>query len=102
ATASNMFMRMIGSTLGAALLGGILNTQLNRYLSDEGAHLGQALSTDSANSVLDSSVTSDMSQEALDVLGNGLDFALHSVYWGVFAFAIITLILTIFLPNPEK
>ncbi|HLQ96957.1 MAG TPA: MDR family MFS transporter [Pseudogracilibacillus sp.] len=102
ATASNMFMRMIGSSLGAALLGGVLNTQLNRYLGNEDSELGQELSANSANTVLDSSVTSNMSEEALDLLKEGLDMALHGVYWGIFVFAVITLVLTIFLPKMKK
>lgn len=102
ATASNMFMRMIGSSLGAALLGGILNSQLKSYLSQNGAHLGQSLSINSANSILDSSTKSQMSEKTLHILENGLTHALHGVYWGVFAFAVVTLLLTIFLPKSGK
>src|SRR5699024_6322346 len=101
-TSSNMFMWMICSSLGAALLGGVLNTQLNRYLGNEDSELGQELSANSANTVLDSSVTSNMSEEALDLLKEGLDMALHGVYWGIFVFEVITLVLTIFLPKMKK
>ena len=34
ATAANMFMRNLGNTIGAALLGGILNNRLAHYLSE--------------------------------------------------------------------
>lgn len=102
ATASNMFMRMIGSSLGAALLGGILNSQLKSYLSQKGTHLSQSLSVNSANSILDSSTKSDMSEKTLHLLTDGLSHALNGVYWGVFAFAVVTLLLTIFLPKPGK
>ena len=36
ATATNMFMRNVGSTVGAALLGGILNSQLLAFYSSKG------------------------------------------------------------------
>src|SRR5699024_733723 len=60
ATASNMFMRMIGSSLGVALLGGVLNTKLDRYLQKEGEQLDQTITADSANTILDSATTSTM------------------------------------------
>src|SRR5699024_607875 len=82
ATASNMFMRMIGSSLGAALLGGVLNTKLSYFLGKESTELTQDLSTDSANTVLDSSVTSNMSDRAIALLEKGLAVALNSVFWG--------------------
>lgn len=102
ATASNMFMRMIGSSLGAALLGGVLNTKLSYFLGKESTELTQDLSTDSANTVLDSSVTSNMSDRAIALLEKGLAVALNSVFWGIFIFAVITLVLTIFLPQKES
>src|SRR5699024_11460158 len=74
--ASNMFMRMIGSSLGAALLGGILNAQLNGYLQKEGEQIDQTITADSANTILDSATTSAMSQETLDILENGLSYSL--------------------------
>src|SRR5699024_7003827 len=35
ATAANMFMRTMGSALGAALLGGILNGRINTYIEQK-------------------------------------------------------------------
>ena len=95
-------MRMIGSSLGAALLGGILNTQLNEYLQKEGEQIDQTITADSANTILDSATTSAMSQETLDILENGLSYSLQAVFWGVCAFAIITFVLTIFLPKSKS
>src|SRR5699024_3322417 len=98
ATASNMFMRMIGSSLGAALLGGVLNTKLSYFLGKESTELTQDLSTDSANTVLDSSVTSNMSDRAIALLVYGLAVSLISVFYVFFMFAVTTLVLTILLP----
>lgn len=102
ATASNMFMRMIGSSLGAAMLGGILNSQFKGFLIASGASLDESVSVDTANILLDDAGANRFSGEQLEVLQEGLAYALHGVYWGVFAFAIVTLCLTVFLPKPDK
>src|SRR5699024_9575853 len=102
ATASNMFMRMIGSSLGAALLGGILNAQLNEYLQKVGWQIDETIIVDFANTILESDKTIAMSQEILDILENGLSYSLHAVFWGVCTFAIITFVLTIFLPKSKS
>lgn len=102
ATASNMFMRMIGSSLGAALLGGILNSKLKRYLADNGEQLDQPISVNAANSILDQSTTSDMSEQTLSILKDGLTHSLNGVYWGLLAFAVVTLVVTAFLPKPRN
>src|SRR5699024_4037434 len=102
ATASNMFMRMIGSSLGPALLGGILNAQLNGYLQKEGEQIDQTITADSANTILDSATTSAMSQESWDILENGLTHSMLAVVWEVCDYAIITFALTIFLSKSNS
>ncbi|MDY0404866.1 MDR family MFS transporter [Virgibacillus sp. 179-BFC.A HS] len=100
ATASNMFMRMLGSALGAAILGGILNTRMKDYLSDKGASLGQNITVNNANELL--AGNSHLPAKAMHLLENALSHALHSVYEAVFIFAVVTLVLTIFLPKPQR
>ncbi|MDU0201006.1 hypothetical protein ACYEXS_33595 [Paenibacillus sp. MAH-36] len=56
-TASNMFMRLLGSSVGAALLGGILNFRFKRFVLSSDNPLGNAVSINSINQVLDSSKT---------------------------------------------
>ena len=99
ATASNMFMRMIGSALGAALLGGILNSRLKQYLADNGEQLNEPISINTTNTILNHSTSKDMSEQTLHILKNGLTHSLHGVHWGLFAFAAVTLVVTIFLPK---
>lgn len=102
ATASNMFMRMVGSSLGVALLGGILNSRMKNYLTQQGVSLDQSLSVDSVNTILDDSTTHHMSEQAMDILESGLTYALEGVYWGVFIFAAVTFIFTVFLPKSDE
>jgi len=101
ATASNMFMRMIGSSLGAALLGGVLNSKLTSYLMENDADFDPSISASSINSVLDSSYSDNINPHTLSILENGLAHSLNSVYWAVFVFALVTLVLTMFLPKTD-
>ncbi|MDQ0340098.1 EmrB/QacA subfamily drug resistance transporter [Caldalkalibacillus uzonensis] len=103
ATSSNMFMRLLGGTIGAALLGGILNSRMIRYLETEGA--SQVLpegDIDFTNVLLDPETMASMSPESIDVLQSGLTIALNDVYWGVSLFALASLVLVFYLPNRVK
>ncbi|OAS86628.1 MDR family MFS transporter [Metabacillus litoralis] len=100
ATATNMFMRNVGSTIGAALLGGILNSRLLSYLSSHDA--GEEMNLDSATTLLNNSERSSLNDESRQLLKQGLEYALHDVYWVVFSFALLSFILILFLPKKEK
>ncbi|OEH94248.1 MDR family MFS transporter [Bacillus solimangrovi] len=100
ATASNMFMRNLGSALGAALLGGILNSRLHAYIQNSG--LGSELSINDTNVLLDAKQRAQMSEQMKSVLQEGLTISLHTVYWGVFLFACISFFLVIFMPISDK
>ncbi|MCZ8517746.1 MDR family MFS transporter [Paenibacillus filicis] len=99
ATASNMFMRLLGSSVGAALLGGVLNMRFKSFLSSADNPLGKAVSMNSIDQLLNSAGPHPMPANELHVVQHGLTIALHSVYWGVFALAIVTMIGTFFLPK---
>ncbi|MGM7720143.1 MDR family MFS transporter [Metabacillus sp. Hm71] len=100
ATATNMFMRNVGSTIGAALLGGILNSRLLSYLSSKGVK--EELNLDSATTLLESSERTSLSAESKGLLQQGLEFALHDVYFVVFGFALLSFAFILFLPKNEK
>ncbi len=100
ATASNMFMRMMGSAIGAALLGGVLNSQLKQFIHKKGVE--DQLSVDSANRLLDRNHSTELPAHALALLKEGLTAALHNVYLGVFAFAVLSFLLILFLPKNPK
>ena len=84
ATASNIFSRNLGSTLGATLLGGVLNVSL----------VGRA-NLDQVRDLLDHpgvSIGGDMVRRAL---GD----ALHVTFWAVFAAAVGTLLVALLVPR---
>jgi EmrB/QacA subfamily drug resistance transporter len=97
ATASNMFMRTLGSTIGAAFLGGILNSKLKGYIGDNGAT--DIITVDSTNLLLNAEQRNNLSLSVRNILQEGLTLALNHVYVTVLIFAIISFILILFLPK---
>ena len=89
ATASNIFSRNLGSTLGATLLGAVLNFRL--------AHPGgrAAVSSDQLRLLLDQP---DSLGTTVETVRGVLAHALHITFWGVFAVALLTLILSLLVP----
>src|SRR5690606_37520798 len=96
-TASNMFMRNLGSTIGVALLGTVLNTSLlNYFAKGEGGY-----DLDSINTLLTVQSREGMPGEALAYLQNGLSLALQNVYALMAVFACISLLLIFGLPRDK-
>ncbi|MGI2327373.1 MDR family MFS transporter [Planococcus sp. YIM B11945] len=97
ATASFMFMRNLGSTIGVALLGSILNSSLLRYFQDN----GQNLSVDAINGLLTEESRSSITADALHFLQQGLSESLLFVYCVTALFAVISLALIFGLPRQK-
>jgi EmrB/QacA subfamily drug resistance transporter len=88
ATASSVFSRNLGSTLGATVLGGVLNIGL--------AHRGgQGVDYNSIRALLDhpGSAISD------DTVRVALGQSLHLAFWTVFAIALLTLLVSTLVPS---
>ncbi len=88
ATASNIFSRNLGSTLGAAALGAVLNISLARKT-------GEAVSSEQMRRLLDG---------AGGVLGDAalrgvLSDAIHLAFWAVLVVALLTLLAATFVPD---
>ena len=91
ATASNVFSRNLGSTLGATVLGGVLNASLS--------HGGQAqagVSYEQVRVLLEHPATLIDSDAVRLALGQGL----HLTFWGVFATALLVLVFSLMVPRP--
>ncbi|SFJ91219.1 drug resistance transporter, EmrB/QacA subfamily [Halobacillus dabanensis] len=99
ATATNMFMRTIGSAVGAALLGGLLNSRLAGAV--EASTLPDSFNVDSANSLLGEESRQNLSGEARSVLQEGLTSGLHLVYIGLLVLAVISFLLILQIPKKE-
>lgn len=99
ATAANMFMRNLGNTVGAALLGGVLNSRLNAFLQNQSDD-EQTLSIDSVNELLGGN-SEAYSDSAFRLLKEGLDYSLHSVYVVVLIFALFSFFFLLLLKKGE-
>lgn len=100
ATSANMFMRSLGSAIGAALLGGLLNSQIKSTITANG--LENNVSVDTANQILSSSQQEGLSEQVKYVLQDGLTTGLHYVYTGLLILAIISLFFITLLPEKEN
>ncbi|MGM0897692.1 MAG: MDR family MFS transporter [Bacillota bacterium] len=89
ATASNMFMRNLGSTIGVALLGSILNSSLLSRLNES----GNSLTLESVNAILSIDSRMQLSIEDKLVLQEALAFGLRNVYSIAFICALISFML---------
>jgi EmrB/QacA subfamily drug resistance transporter len=89
ATSLNMFMRIVGQSIGAALFGGILNLGIARYLPD---------GSDAVNRLLDPATRDSLDPGMRALLTQAIDGALHEVYLIGGVFAVVIFVLTLFLP----
>ncbi len=101
ATASNMFMRNLGNTIGAALLGGILNSRLIDYIQSSGNQELNDSSLDAANVLLNEEQRNALLPDVKSILQEGLTLSLHSVYMVVLLFAIISFAFILALPKKD-
>ncbi|WP_282434292.1 MDR family MFS transporter [Bacillus sp. DNRA2] len=100
ATASNMFMRNLGNTVGAALLGGILNSQLYRYIRSEEETKG--FSIDSINLLLNETERQELTSVVKHILQEGLTMSLHTVYYAVLFLSIFSFVLMFLIPKQKS
>ena len=95
ATATNMLMRILGNSVGAALLGGILNIALTRSVR---SLPGSESALSQIERLLTPGSGAQVDQGLLDVLANGL----HVVYVAVFVIGVIVLVLSLLLPRGRR
>jgi len=99
ATASNTFMRSIGSAIGVALLGGILNNRIMQQIDE--ATLSNSVSLNDVDKLLSAESIVTLSDKAIEVLQTGLQSGLQFVYAGITLLAVLSLIVILFLPKKE-
>ena len=108
ATASNLLMRILGNSLGAAIFGGVLNTLLLRNLNEKG--LAQTFSIDSVQGLLSGgahgAVTGATDKTAAllngpagEALRGVLLSSLNGVFWGVAVAGALALVMTLKMPE---
>lgn len=76
ATSLNMFMRIIGSAIGTALLGGILNLRLQQYYQQAGNN-----DMPDTDAILNEGLREKIPSETLILMQDGLTYAIHTVFF---------------------
>ena len=89
-TGSQMFMRMIGQAVGAALLGAILNWGVNARLPGAG---------DAVNRLLHPAMRHTLGATETARLADAFALSAHAAYLVVLLIAMVTLVLTLALPS---
>lgn len=101
ATATNMFMRSLGGAVGVALLGGILNNRLQKFLSEQTAVV-DFQDIDIANLLLDPLESAQLTGEQIAIFQQGFTYAIQGVYTGVYILALISIVLILLLPKEKQ
>ncbi|MDY0396233.1 MFS transporter [Virgibacillus halophilus] len=99
ATASNMFMRSLGSALGVAFFGGILNSYVKAAMLKSG--MEGDLSIHSVNQLLDPNEVGKMSDTLQTTLKEALSSGLHMTFSSMLILALVSAALIWFLPSNE-
>jgi EmrB/QacA subfamily drug resistance transporter len=99
ATASNIFSRLLGSTLGVAILGGVLNNSLKHQLSGSGLH---NVTLDSMRKLLQANGRAQMNPHQFNILRHALNLGLHHTFLTVVIVSALAFVLTLFLPRDTK
>ncbi|HEX8244508.1 MAG TPA: MDR family MFS transporter [Longimicrobium sp.] len=102
ATASNMLMRILGSALGAALFGGVLNYGMARWLARPGLH--GRVSLDSIQDLMGRETPNavHLSEAQMALVRLGLSHSLQVVFWGIVVMAVVTFTAALRVPELER
>lgn len=95
ATSLTMFMRIIGSATGAAILGGVLNQRMNQLLSNK----GESLTLGKTDMLLDETARARLDPNVLATMQETLAQAMDAVFVGLFILGLIAFILSLFFPE---
>jgi EmrB/QacA subfamily drug resistance transporter len=93
ATSGNLFMRQFGSTLGAAILGGVSNWSLARSVPEGREAIDQ---------LMDPGLRAAMAPDQLAHLSEAIAQSLTTVYMVVVVFALIALALAFLVPAGQR
>ncbi|WP_182199989.1 MDR family MFS transporter [Paraliobacillus salinarum] len=95
ATSLNMFMRIIGSATGAAILGGVLNQRMNQLLVNK----GESLTLANTDMLLDETARNRLEPNVLATMQETLAQAMDAVFIGLFILGLLAFILSLFFPE---
>lgn len=101
ATANNMFMRTLGSSVGVAAFGGILNSTISKRLGESSLNLSGGHGLDLVNQLLSPEYTG-ISVTQREIIIEALGRGMTAVFQAAIPMALVCLVLTFFLPSEVK
>lgn len=99
ATGSNMFSRILGSTLGVAVLGTVVNGSLAHRLRGLSITRGIHNPTAVTNLLLNASARAKLASSTLHALTDALSHSIHIAFWAVVAIAAVGVVLSFGVPR---
>lgn len=93
-TGTNQFGRYLGQSLGAAIFGAIFNASYNQQMSQS-----KHAVSDSAENVLNTLKSSEVSNEVKYFIRESLNTANHHIYYGMIGFGILTVFAVLLVPR---
>jgi len=93
ATSGNIFMRQVGASFGAAVLGGVMNWGLAHRIPE---------GREAIDRLMDPSTRAGIVPGELERLTHAIAASLTTVYWVVVIFAVISLALAFLVPAGER
>ncbi len=99
ATGSNMFSRILGSTVGVAVLGTVVNGSLSGALRALPVSKGLNNPTSATNFLLNTSLRNHLPISTLHVLIGALGHSIHLAFFAVVALAVLGVIISFGVPG---
>ena len=96
ATANNLFMRTLGSSVGVAAFGGVLNSTISSHLKESKVNFTSGHGVDLVNQLL--SPSTPMGEETRLNVIRALGSGMNAVFLTAIAVSIVCLAITFFLP----
>jgi EmrB/QacA subfamily drug resistance transporter len=99
-TSLNLFARMVGSTLGVAVYGSLINSNLAGWFRDPPPQIAEHLprSLNAATLALGGSITG-LDPQALSYVRQGLYIGMHQVFWAILFAAVSVLLAEALMPR---
>lgn len=103
ATGANMFTRMLGSTLGAAIYGSLVNERLKLWFANPPPQVAPFLprSLNAATMVLGGQLP-HIDPRALDFVRQGLYLGIHQVFWGLLVASLAGIGFELWMPRKAE
>ena len=102
-TGSNMFTRMLGSTLGVAVFGSLVNSTLSGWFKHTPSAIRALLPKGlNASSIISGAPTQAIPARALHYVERGLYLGIHRIFLGLLIAGLVVIVVELFFPSKPR